>query len=322
MVRVLVTGVSGYIGNEVALALRRAGHTVYGLVRDDSQKAILLQNEIIPVVGNASNVSTYSSVLSKVSVIVDNLTVYGEELGATNRSLHAAFALTAKTGQKKRYIYTSGCLVYNYPGEVVDESYPTNGSQWRANLEQTLLKASLEHKGLEMSIIRPGWVYGGHGGFLGEMWFKQADKKEIEFYGSTEKAWGWVHVSDLADSYVRVVEASGSLVDGEIFDVNDSTRVTCLEARTLFAKAAKLEGKIALKPVGTGDFDKVMEFNAVPKSDKIRKRLGWSPKLGPLADGMDLYYQSWKAHQDKKAAPKEEKKAESPKSSTPKKKKK
>jgi len=217
--------------------------------------------------------------------------------------------------RKKRFIYTSGVLVYNYPGEVVDESYPTNGIQWRAHLEQHLLKSNNDT--LDSVIIRPGWVYGASGGYVADLWFNQIDKKEIEFFGSTEKSWGWVHVNDLADAYVRAVEASAAIVSGEIFDVVDSTRVTCLEARTLFAKAAKLEGKIALKPAGTGDFDKAMEFNALPKGDKIRQRLGWSPKLGPLADGIDIYYQSWKAHQDKKKPPqKEEKKQE--KAETPK----
>jgi len=309
MVRVLVTGANGLIGGGVALALRRAGHTVYGLIRNEKQQAKLLENEIIPVIGDGTDIKNWSSILTKVNVVIDTLFVYGEELGTTNRNILSALGASCKSGQKKRYIYTSGVLVYNYPGEVVDESYPTNGIQWRANLEQTLLKGN-DH--VHTVIIRPGWVYGGSGGYISDLWFKQVDKKEIEFNGSTEKSWGWVHLVDLADAYVRVTEASGSQVNGEIFDVADSTRITCLEARMAFAKAAKLEGKVALKAVGSGDFDKAMEFTCVPRAEKI-KRLGWSPKLGPLTDGLDLYYLSWKAHQDKNPPAQEEKKTEKPK---------
>lgn len=35
--KVLVTGATGYAGFHAAIALRQAGHHVYGLVRDDSK---------------------------------------------------------------------------------------------------------------------------------------------------------------------------------------------------------------------------------------------------------------------------------------------
>jgi len=298
MVGVLVTGANGYIGGAVAQALRRAGHVVYALIRDEKQKDKLLQNEIIPVVGDGSSLDKWSSILDKVSVVVDNIAIFDEEkLGTTNKNIQSALAKSVKNAQKKRFVYTSGILVYNYPGEIVDESYPPNGIQWRGKLEEELIKS--HNNSIDTVVIRPGWVYGGSGGFLADLWFNQVDKKEIEFYGNTEKSWGWVHVQDLADAYVHVVEASSSIVDGEIFDVTDSTRVTCLQARIAFAKAASLLGQIALKPVGNGAFDKAMEFTAVPRSDKIRRQLRWEPKLAPLTDHLDLYYFSWKANQDK-----------------------
>lgn len=48
---VLVFGALGYIGEGVAKAFRRHGYKVYGVLRDEAKKDLLLKNEIIPVVG-------------------------------------------------------------------------------------------------------------------------------------------------------------------------------------------------------------------------------------------------------------------------------
>jgi len=305
MVRVLVTGANGFIGGATALALRKAGHQVYGLVRDEKQKAELLQNEIIPVLGDLSDIKGFASTLDKVNVVIDNVAIFTEEkIGQSNRNLLDALISASKGKAKKRYIYTSGILVYNY-NELVDESYPTNGIfKWRTELEHHIIKTT----DVDGVVVRPGFVYGGSGGMISDIWFSGGEKDDIEFHGSTEKSWGWIHVSDLAEAYVRVVEASHSLVAGEIFDVCDSTRITSLQARTLFARAAGRKGKVVVKEAGKDGFSQALEATAVPRAQKIQKYLGWAPKLGPFPDDIDLYYQSWKAHQDKKKANKEEKK--------------
>jgi len=302
MVRVLVTGANGLIGGATAIALRKAGHLVYGLIRDEKQKPDLLQNEIIPVIGDSTDVKSYASILDKVNVVIDNVALFTEQkIGQSNRNLMSALISASKGKSKKRYIYTSGILVYNYR-ELVDESYPANALQWRSELEQHVI-TSHEVEGV---VIRPGFVYGANGGHISDLWFSGGKDDDVEFYGSTEKSWGWVHVNDLANAYVRVVEASSSLVSGEIFDVTDTTRVTCLQARTAFARAAGRTGKIVTKEAAKDFFSQVLENTAVPRSQKIQKILGWSPKLGPVLDDIDLYYQSWKAHQDKKKGNKEE----------------
>jgi len=102
MVRVLVTGANGLIGGGVALALRRAGHTVYGLIRNEKQQAKLLENEIIPVIGDGTDIKNWSSILTKVNVVIDTLFVYGEELGTTNRNILSALGASCKSGQKKK----------------------------------------------------------------------------------------------------------------------------------------------------------------------------------------------------------------------------
>jgi len=290
-----VTGANGLIGGATAQALRRAGHIVYGLVRDEKQQDILLQNEIIPVFGDTLDIKSFAPLLEKMNVIIDTVVLESaKDPGQTNLNLLEAIASASiKQKMKKRYIFTSGIMVYSY-SDIADETYPVNNSyfKWRMELEQTILK----HKDVEGVVIRPGFVYGGNGGFISNLWFQPNSSGKAEFYGSAERSWSWIHVSDLADAFVRVVEASGGIVSGEIYNVSDTTRVTCLQARTAFAKAAGIEGPLLMKEPDDL-FTKKTNVSAVVSAEKIRRHLGWQPKNGPLLDGIDTYYRSWKAHQ-------------------------
>jgi nucleoside-diphosphate-sugar epimerase len=68
--KIFVTGASGFIGEEVALGLRRAGHEVWGLVRDPKKAANLAQNEIHVVIGDLSDRNSYRQWCEHCNVII------------------------------------------------------------------------------------------------------------------------------------------------------------------------------------------------------------------------------------------------------------
>lgn len=69
---VFVIGAGGYIGKGVALAFRRAGYRVYGLVRNEKYSNELIQNEIEPIVAQAfDDLESLTDVLSSCSIIID-----------------------------------------------------------------------------------------------------------------------------------------------------------------------------------------------------------------------------------------------------------
>lgn len=51
MPRVFVLGGNGYIGQAVAIELRKRGFTVSALIRNQSQAEDLLRAEVLPVIG-------------------------------------------------------------------------------------------------------------------------------------------------------------------------------------------------------------------------------------------------------------------------------
>jgi len=289
MSKILVTGANGYIGGEVAAELRRRGHTVYGLVRKESDRAALVVKEIIPIVGDLADVKTYDETLQKVSVVIDTVMNYADQPGtlSSNRGLLQRITELSKAAPHKiRYIYTSGCLVYGeQQGAVIDETTVCKGNVNRAKLDQDIIS----NKDIEGVVVRPAWVYGGKGNhYIGD-WYSANDKGEIVVKGNPNKFWAWVHVHDLAKAYALIAEAPAGSVAGEIFDAADSSRATYEQTKVGFARAAGVKGPVVHEAAGTDFFSQLCEASILISGAKLR-RLGWVPSRHSVLDDLPLQY--------------------------------
>jgi len=301
-VRVLVTGAAGYIGSATALALQRAGHQVVGVGRQKGGIPELEQNEVETVEGDISDLKTIQKYVDWADVVIDNVLDFAKGLEVNVALFKAVEASAKQTGFKKRYVYTSGCLVYgDQPGKVLSETDPLKASP--------MLKARVAHEAavtvkntnteVDGVVLRPGFVYGGKSSGL-SMWFAPNKDGQWVIDGSPTKQWGWVHIQDLANLYVLVTEAASGVIRGETFNVNDSTRINYAEARTLFARSAGYKGELAAVKQGDDFFSQIMNAHTQTTSAKATQILGWQPKLGPLQDHVDAVYKAWKANQASK----------------------
>lgn len=70
---VFVTGANGYIGRAVAVLLSKKGFRVYGLVRTEekAKEAHLMEEEVIPVIGEANKPQPYKDVIKKAGIIIE-----------------------------------------------------------------------------------------------------------------------------------------------------------------------------------------------------------------------------------------------------------
>jgi len=306
VLQILVTGANGYIGSEVAMTLRREGHTVYGLIRQNDQRKELEKHEIIPVVSSMEDICKETELLSKCDVIVDTVIVNGLKVPfSINRDLMNEFAKLAKsTGTRKRYIYTSGVLVYgDYPGVEVDEDetkYPLKGMNKPRIAFEKEVQAFKDLSAMVGVVVRPAWVYGGAGGhYLNDFWKLNGDGK-LELVGNPNKYWSWVHLNDLANAFVVIATAASDRVAGEIFNVADGSKATYHQVREAMAKAmhaldnnTKLE--IVEKPVDKQNVWQVLcEYEIFMSSKKLQTQLGWKPKQQFLKN-VSLYSKSFKA---------------------------
>ena len=74
---------------------------------------------------------------------------------------------------------------------------------WRPDHEQLVLGAG--HAGVRTVVIRPGVVYGGARGIVGDL-LKDAANGLVRVVGTGKNHWACIYDRDLADLYVRVVD--------------------------------------------------------------------------------------------------------------------
>lgn len=127
--KILVTGATGYAGFHAAIALRQAGHQVYGLVRDDSKpRAMELRRyEVGLAVGDVQQPGTYNQFIENSDAIVHAMMDFKDPQG-TDLQIFDTLRMVAEVSPRKRiFIYTTGCSIYGKrPERVMDETTPAN----------------------------------------------------------------------------------------------------------------------------------------------------------------------------------------------------
>jgi len=295
---VFITGATGYIGFNVAMAYRRAGHAVWGLTRSEQKAQLLARHEIRPVVGRMQEAARWASTAKNCSVLIHAAVDYQADTFALDLQTVEFLLSVARQGpQPKTLIYTSGVWVYgNTRGALVDETTPLDPPKLvarRAAAEQMVLDAA----GVRGLVLRPGCVYGYQGGLTG-MWFAAAVKeKALTAVGDGGNRWTVVHADDLADAYLRAGESG---LRGEVFNITDRSRWSVGEMLNAVARVTAYTGKTTFIPVAEasktmGDFAECLALDQHADSRKAVRLLGWQPKHGGFVDDAETYHLSWQA---------------------------
>ncbi|MFI1761444.1 NAD-dependent epimerase/dehydratase family protein [Streptomyces sp. NPDC020800] len=296
---ILVTGATGYAGSYVCAALARAGHTVSGLTRNAASPAAraLATAGVTPVEGDFSVPSTWRGYLDEVRAVVHLLMDTSDPYGADQRLFAELQAARGRDGRQRHLVFTTGIGSYGRTGvPVMDESTsgnPDGPLAFRFQLERELAATGLPH-----TVVRPGFMYGGPATTsMAGQWFAAAEAGSPVFYGDTDKRWSWVHVDDLADAYVRILDHPAA-VDGETFVIADEQRLKALDVQREAVRAAGYGGEIALAAAQDGGMLAVAaDQDELVTSAKARRLLGWAPRHLAITDAMDTHYRAWKAAQ-------------------------
>ncbi len=287
--QVFLTGATGYIGSAVAVALRKAGHTVVGLARSEDQMHVLAAKGLGGHRGDLRDLSSLAEGARHADAVIHAALPATADAPQVDRA--AVQAILDELNQFNRpFIYTSGCWVLGNTGDrVADEDTPLAPIPlvaWRPAVEQLVLDAA--RHGVQGIVLRPAMVYGGGDGLVGTFVESARRQGAARVVGDGRNRWTFVHVDDLADLYVRALgAASGTLLfaaHGPALPVRDVAEAA--------SRAAGAGGKVELVPLEEarktmGPMADGLALDQQISGDRAVRLLGWRPKSPTVLEELE-----------------------------------
>lgn len=115
--RVLVTGATGLIGGAVARKLKAHGYEVSGLARSQASAKKLTDQGFVAVYGDLADPASIALAARGSDAIVQAASPNDQQSAALDETSTRAI-LDALRGTGKRFLYTSGSLVYGATGDT------------------------------------------------------------------------------------------------------------------------------------------------------------------------------------------------------------
>ncbi|MCR4294736.1 MAG: NAD-dependent epimerase, partial [Elusimicrobia bacterium] len=109
--------------------------------------------------------------------------------------------------------------------------------------------------------------------------------------------WAVVHVSDLADLYIRAAESD---LSGELLNAVDGSRFTVREMAEAASRAAGAGGAVEALPFAEaekryGGMAHGLALDQNVDSSKSARLLGWEPRFKGIPPDADLFFAAWRA---------------------------
>jgi nucleoside-diphosphate-sugar epimerase len=286
--RIFLTGATGYIGSAVMDALLRAGHEVTALVRDPEKAERVSRRGVRPLIGELSKPASYTAAADSADSIIHTALEPSKRKQKVDRqaidTLMAIAGRRAASGHPASFVYTSGVWVLGDTQGRATEDAPVNPTPlvaWRPEHERLVLDGA--RSGLRTAVIRPGLVYGGARGIIGDL-LKDSANGLVRVVGTGRNHWACIYDRDLADLYVRVAtmdDASG------IFHANDEADERVDDIVEAIARQAKLQPDVRHVPIAEarakmGPYADALALDQIVGSPRA-KALGWAPTLHSVA---------------------------------------
>jgi nucleoside-diphosphate-sugar epimerase len=276
--KTLITGGTGYIGSAIADAFASKGHESRVLARNEESAKKVHDAGHTPAMGDIQDLQRLGELVSGVDAVVHAANTGGEDAAAVDDAASRAMVVALRSSSTP-FVYTSGVWVLGSTGDVgADEDSPLNPAElvaWRASLENWLLAEAHQQGGPRIAIVRPGVVYGRNGGIPAMM-----VRGELPLVGDGKQRWPVVHVEDLAELYVKVVEASGSGV--VLHGVGGVVRARDI-ARSVTGGSYKAMPLPEAQKI-MGPFADALALDQVVSAKRTHDLLNWRPRVPAFSD--------------------------------------
>lgn len=316
---VLVTGANGYIGNAVARAFVRAGWIAHGLVRSQDSRPSLRADEIISILGSASDKAfverstnqtrfAFDVIVSCTEQTLDYVPHYNDTVAL----LRALAQASNNAGIRPLVIFTSGCKDYGMTGldgsdglAPHTEESPLNALPLLAPRASHAVKI-FDHTDLfDAVVLRPSTLYGRSASFYGPIFDKAAkaaaETGVLELTADPKSIMHGTHVDDCAEAYVAIAEhADRNTVKGQCYNISGGRYETLQEVANALVEEYKIKGGVKYapekaKPGADVVVQMLIGFSQWVGSDKLRRNVGWRDKRQPFSEALHTYRMAYEA---------------------------
>lgn len=293
---VLIVGGAGYIGSILVRKLLTAGRKVRvldslvygsGAIRD-----VMSHPNFELIVGDCRNIQSVVSSIRGVDSLIHLAAIVGDPACEQDKqtALETNYAATrmlievAKGSSIRKFVFASSCSVYGASDVLMNEKSRTEPislyGQTKVDSERVLLEARTES--FHPSILRFATVFGNSPrprfDLVVNLLTAKAQQEGVITIFNGEQWRPFIHVDDVAEGIVTVLNAREELVSGQIFNLGDS-RLNY----TLADVAKKIQEQfpnIVVEQVDNSD-----RRNYRVSFDKIKSQLGYVARFR-LEDGV------------------------------------
>ena len=291
--RILITGINGFIGQHLGARLVHRGHVVIGLGQNKKCEVnniktyyagSVLNKKLVEEATEDAQTVIHLAALTSHKTMVDNkfetleLNLLGTKnvLDAFSKSKHARKFLYASTGK----VYGS---ISRLP---ILEDHPTNPlnilGKSKLIIEKLIDFYSNNQK--EFIIFRIFNIYGPmqRKDFLIPTILIQLLKNKREIVlGDIDAKRDWVYIDDLINAFVKAIEGKGHL-GVSIYNICTGIGSSALEIVKIINKIKKIDIKIKTNPALVRGDEMRDEYGSF---ELARRCLGWTPKIS-LKEGL------------------------------------
>jgi UDP-glucose 4-epimerase len=316
--RYLITGGSGFIGSHLAERLIFDGHQI--VVLDDyssSKKSNLnaILDEVQLVEGSILDKSLVNKLVSDCDYVIHLAATLGvirivnkplESLITNLRGTEIVIESCNEFGKPILFASTSEIYGKNIKIPLSEQDDRIVGHPFKSRWAYSNAKALdeslayfyyLEH-GLQVKIVRlfntvgPRQI-GNYGMVLPRFVNAALLNNPLEVYGTGEQIRCFCHVEDVIDALHKVIESE--LAVGEVYNIGSSEQISILQLAEKVISNLGSKSQITKTPYSeaySAGFEDTLQ--RVPDLTKIKKDLGWSPKIGldKIIEDVSKYYMS------------------------------
>ena len=275
--KIIITGGTGFIGSAVLGRLVTRGHDVTAIVRNDRAAGTVAAAGAAPLVGDLTDIAWLSERLAATDAAV-HAAAPGD---GTNADFDAGVVKAVTevfSGTDRPYLHTGGVWVYGENPVITEDSAfdPPAIVAWRLPVEQSLLEAEVA-----ATVVAPGIVH-GHGRGIPALLAggPRTASGALTMIGDGTQHWTTVHVDDLAELYVLLLEKGSGL--GRVIGVGgDNPTVRELAVAAAGPAGVRAESAADSRSRLGASFADALLISQQATGERARS-LGWTPSRPSL----------------------------------------